>query len=89
MCGVEAPVKIRGERYLLHQTLKGDDYYVICVTNTSPFKDSAEDTVVETQFDFSSAVIYTFEERDGKELPVGNKSVKIDKIGDGAIIVLK
>ncbi len=89
MCGVEAPVKIRGKRYLLHQTLKGDDYYVICVTNTSPFKYSAEDTVVETQFDFSSAVIYTFEERDGKELSVGNKSVKIDKIGDGAIIVLK
>ena len=89
MCGVEAPVKIRGERYLLHQTLKGDDYYVICVTNTSPFKNSAEDTVVETQFDFSSAVIYTFEERGGKELPVGNKSAKIDKIGDGAIIVLK
>lgn len=89
MCGVEAPVKIRGKRYLLHQTLKGDDYYVICVTNTSPFKYSAEDTVVETQFDFSSAVIYTFEERDGKKLSVGNKSVKIDKIGDGAIIVLK
>ena len=89
MCGVIPPVKIKGERYLLHQTLKGEGYYVICITNTSPFKDSANDTVLTTEFDFSSAVMYTFEDRGGKTLTVDNRSIKIDKIGDGAIIVLK
>ena len=38
LCGVTAPVIMSGDRYLMHQTLKGKDYYVICITNTSRLK---------------------------------------------------
>lgn len=89
MCGVTAPVTMSGERYLLHQTLKGEDYYVICITNTSPFRKDALNTVLTTDFDFSSATMYTFEQQEGKVLEVGSRSVKVDKIDDGAIIILR
>ncbi|MBE5039087.1 beta-galactosidase [Ructibacterium gallinarum] len=89
MCGVAAPVTISGERYLLHQTLKGDGYYVICITNTSPFKKAALNTVLKTTFDFSDAILYTFEDQEGKSLSVSNCTIKIDEIEDGAIIVLQ
>ncbi len=89
MCGIQADVKLTGERSLMHQTLKGEDYYIICITNTSALNKSAKNTTIETSFEFSEAIMYTFENHDGESLSVDNNSFIIDDIADGAIIVLR
>lgn len=89
LLNITAPVKMESDRFILQQTLKGDGYYIICITNISNIKKKSKNAKFKTEFDFKSAVMYTFENQDGKELDVCNNSFETGEIDDGAIIVLK
>ena len=89
LANISAPIRMESDRFILHQTLKGDGYYIICITNISNIKRKAENAKFKIGFDFKTATMYTFENQDGKELSVCRNSFETGEIGDGAIIVLK
>ena len=76
-------------RDLLLETLYGDDYYIICLTNGTNVKKTFENVEIKTRFDFRTAVLYTFEEQKGKQLECSDNTFVIDKIDDGAFVILK
>lgn len=76
-------------RDLLLETLYGDGYYIICLTNGTNVKKVFENVEIKTRFDFKTAVLYTFEEQKGIDLECRNNSFIIDKIDDGAFVILK
>ena len=87
--GISAPVQLTGQRGLLYQTLQGDDYHIICITNASNPDRAAKNTRIRTNFDFTSVTMYTFEQQEAKELSVMDRSFVINEIKDGAILLLK
>lgn len=89
LSGITAPVRLIGQRGLLYQTLKGNGYYIICITNAANPDRPAKNTRIETDFDFRNAYLYTFGEQEERELLVKDRNIMIDTIIDGAIIVLK
>ncbi len=89
LCGVKADVTLRGERGLLHQTLKGKGYFLLCITNAANLEKPARNTTICTSFAFREAILYTFQEQAGRPLAVKDRSFTVDCIEDGAIILLK
>ncbi|HBJ18361.1 MAG TPA: hypothetical protein DDY70_01245, partial [Clostridiales bacterium] len=76
-------------RDLLMETLKGEGYYLVCLTNGTNLKKTFENVRVSAKFDFSEATLYTFEHPEGRALAVSENSFVVDKIEDGAFVLLK
>ncbi len=87
--GVMPHVRKSCSRDLLIETLKGDGYYVVCLTNGTNLKKTFENVRVETRFDFSEAVLYTFEKREGTVLETCGNAFTVGRIEDGGFVLLK
>ena len=87
--GVLPQVTKSASRDLLIETLKGEGYYLVCLTNGTNLKKTFEDVRVSARFDFTEATLYTFEHPEGRSLPVSENSFVVDTIEDGAFVLLK
>lgn len=87
--GVLPQVTKSASRDLLIETLKGEGYYLVCLTNGTNLKKTFENVRVSARFDFGEATLYTFENPEGRSLPVSENSFVVDTIEDGAFVLLK
>lgn len=77
-----------GERNINVQTLKGDDYYVICITNINASLEPIENIEIKSSHKIKMALMY----ESGKEkeyLEVFENKIKISKLYDGCFIIVK
>lgn len=87
--GVLPHVTKSESRDLLMETLKGDGYYIVCLTNGTNLKKTFENVRVKTRFPFREATLYTFEEQEGIPLAVRENGFVLDKVEDGGFVLLK
>ena len=87
--GVRPQVTKSESRDLLMETLTGDGYALICLTNGTNLKKPFENVQIRVAFDFREATLYTFENPTGAALAVRDRSFVVDRIGDGGFVLLK
>ena len=87
--GVRPQVTKSESRDLLMETLTGDGYALICLTNGTNLKKPFENVQIRAAFDFREATLYTFENPTGAALAVRDRSFVVDRIGDGGFVLLK
>ncbi len=86
---VEKPFLLHAPSHYLHQTLVGDGYYVVTLTNISNLEHAPADLVLETALPLSSATVYSFDRPEGRNLPITNGRILLDRVADGAFVILK
>ncbi len=86
---VTSAVVMHAPSRYLHQVLKGENYYVVVVTNIANIEKESASILLETELPVKSVCVYTFEERKGKEFAVKDGVIKLENVADGAVIILK
>ena len=82
---LDRPLVSSNKRIML-QLLKGEDYYVLCLTNNTP-QNSIEDIEITTQFEVKEAVFY--DNTRTTPLSTENQKIRLPHITDGGVIILK
>ncbi len=86
---VKPSVVMYSPKNYLHQTLKGDGYYIVVITNIANIERESARITLEADFTVNEAIVYTFENKKGTKALVDNGKISLENISDGAILILK
>ncbi len=84
----EKPLFVSDSRYIIPQTLKGNGYYTVCLTNITEPDRPIENTILTANVPASEAVFYE-NGKDKYQCKVKDNKIYLPKINDGGFLIVK